>query len=92
VNQIGPNVKKLIFHKMSQEAIPKGGGVADGLKFLMDKERIQKAFRESTQWVESVILAVRSAAEPNPFKDADDETIAAEILRRVEEKANKRKP
>jgi hypothetical protein len=92
VNQIGPNVKKLIFHKMSQEAIPKGGGVADGLKFLMDKERIQKSLREAAKWIEEAILSVRSAAEPNPLKAADDETIAAEILRRIEEKAKKRKP
>jgi hypothetical protein len=81
-----PNVKKLIIHKVSMEAIPKGGGVADGLKFLTDKERISKTVHAADQWVKDVIAAVRKAGEPNPFKDATDEEIAGEILRKVDEK------
>lgn len=83
---LGPNVKRLIAHKMSLDAIPKGGGVADGLKFLLDKERIVKAAREADEWVKSCIAAVRKAAEPNPFREAPDEDIAAEILRKIEER------
>jgi hypothetical protein len=88
---IGPNVKKLIIHKMSLDAIPPGGGVADGLKFFTDKERISKTIRESDEWVKQALLAVRNAGEPNPFKNATDEDIAGEILRKIEDKRNDRK-
>jgi hypothetical protein len=80
----GPNVKKLIARKMSRDAIPDGGGFADGVKFLMDPQRVGKVAREATEWVTMAIQAVRKAAEPNPWKGADDETIAGEILQRIE--------
>ena len=90
-NPIGPNVKKLIIHKMSLDAIPSGGGVADGLKFFMDKERISKTIREADEWVKQAICIVRVAGEPNPFKTSSDEDIAGEILRKIEEKRNEEK-
>ena len=85
-----PNVKKLIIHKVSMEALPKGGGVADGIKFLSDKDRIIKAMRSAHDWVKQVIKAVRKAGEPNPFKNATDEDIAGEILKKIEENRKKR--
>ena len=83
---IGPTVKKLMILKTSREAIPKGGNYLDGFKFLSDKERLVRTMKESHQWVLQAIQVVRTAKEPNPFKTADDETIAAEILKKVEEK------
>ncbi len=80
----GPNVKRLIVHKMSVDAVPSGGGVADAVKFLSDATGIVVAARSATVWVESAILVVRQAAEPNPWRSADDETIADEILRQIE--------
>lgn len=77
----GPNVKKLIAHKMSILAIPPGGGLADGVEFLMSKERVIQAAKEATAWVEDAIAVVKSAPD-NPFKT--DEEIADEILRRIE--------
>jgi len=88
---IGTNVKKLIIHKMSLDAIPSGGGVADGLKFLTDKEKISKTLREANEWAKQAILIVKKAKEPNPFKKASDEDIAGEILRKIEEKRDARK-
>ena len=79
----GPNVKKLIAHKMSQDRVPAGGRLLDVVKFLSDKDRILSGARKATEWVELAILAVRQAAEPNPWKTADDETIAGEILRQI---------
>ena len=76
--------KKLVIRKMALDAVPRGGSIVDGIKFLSDKERIAKAARESTLWVEGAIKSVREAAEPNPFKDSSDEEIAAEILKRIE--------
>lgn len=87
---LGPNIKKLIIHKISLSAIPPGGGFADGVKFLSDKDRIIKTMRESHSWVKQVIAAVRNAGEPNPFKNASDEDIAGEILRKIEEKRAKK--
>ena len=83
---IGPNIKKLIIHKMSLDAISPGGGVADGLKFLTDKDRISKTLREANEWVKQALFVVRNAMEPNPFKNSTDEDIAGEILRKIEDR------
>lgn len=83
---IRSNVQKLIAHKMSLDAIPKGGGFADGVKFLMDKERIVASSKAASEWVQTAIHLIRTAAEPNPWKDADDEAIAGELLRQIDEK------
>lgn len=82
----GPNVKKLIVHKMSLAAVPAAGGIGDALNFLKDPERIMSAARDATAWVEAAILAVRMAEDPNPWKTASDEAIAAEILHQIEAK------
>lgn len=81
----GPNVKKLIAHKMSIDAIPNGGGLGDGLKFLMDKQRIIAGAKAATEWVNQAISVVKTAPD-NPWGD-DDEAIAGEILRQVKERA-----
>ena len=80
----GPNVNKLIIHKMSADAVPPGGGLADSIKFLTNKEAIISGARKATEFVKLAIQAVREAAEPNEFKNADDETIAAELLKQIE--------
>ena len=79
-------MRKLIFHKMSLDAIPKGGGVADGIKFLCDRAGMVKSLHAADTWVNAAILAVRNAGEPNPFRGASDEEIAGEILIKIEEK------
>jgi len=85
---MGPNVKKLITHKMSRDAIPDGGGFADGLSFLSNPERMAKAARAATEWVEHAIAIVKTAPD-NPYGD-DDEAIAGEILRQIDERKAKR--
>jgi hypothetical protein len=86
---VGPNVKRLIAAKTSKEAIPDGGGFAYGIEFLKDKERFLKTVKESHDWVFLAIAAVRQAAEPNPWRNADDEAIAGEILRGIDERRPK---
>jgi hypothetical protein len=86
---IGPNVRRLIAHKMSLDAIPAGGGVADGLAFLTDKRKLTEGAERATKWVEGAIQLLRNAAEPNPWKEADDETIAAHLLGQIEERRHK---
>ena len=80
----GQNVKKLIVRIMARDAIPGNGGLADGLAFLRDKNRLIATVRWATTEAFAYIDAVKSARE-NPFGD-DDEAIAGEIIRRIEEK------
>ncbi|HWF06206.1 MAG TPA: hypothetical protein VHA06_21135 [Candidatus Angelobacter sp.] len=90
--RLGPNVKSLILRKMSIDAIPKGGGFADALAFLTTEGAMAAGFKAAREWTETAIRVLRLAAEPNPWKDADDETIAAEILQRIEaQRAEERK-
>jgi len=78
---MGPNEKKLIFQKMSRDAIPSGGGVADGVRFLADSNRVKKTLKAATQWVSESISAVQQS-DDNPYGD-DREAICGEILRRL---------
>lgn len=86
---VGPNMRKLAVHKMALDAVPAGGGFADAVKFLSSTNAIADSAKAATEWARLAVLAVRGAADPNPWRDADDEAIAAEILRQV---AAKRRP
>lgn len=81
----GQNVKKLIIYKMSHDAISSGGGIGDGIKFLSSPEAMLEAARTATAWVSNSLDAVRQSPEPNKWKTASDDEIAAEILSRIEE-------
>lgn len=80
---MGPNVKKLISHKMALDAVPKGGGLVDAIKFVSDAQRITASARSATEWVMTAIQAVKDAPGSTY---TDDEAIAGEILRQIEEK------
>jgi hypothetical protein len=82
---MGPNVKKLIAHKMALDAIPPGGGVADGASFLLSG-KLGESAKAAAEWVKQAIAVIKAAPD-NPYGD-DDEAIAAEILRRVGGKQN----
>lgn len=88
--KIGPNMKRFVIYRMSAEAIPPGGGFADGAKFLSSKESIMNGFYKSAEWCCAAVDAVRSAMEPNPWKTADDEAIAGELLRQIDERKAER--
>ena len=79
----GPNVKKLIIRRMSQLAVPIGGGFGDALEFLTDKHRIITVAREATAWAFEAIDAVKAAPDC-PW--TTDEEIAGEIVRRIEKR------
>ena len=80
---IGPDVRRLIAHKISLEAIPPGGGVADGANFLLSG-KLGEAGARAAKWVREAIDLVKTAPD-NSFGD-DDEAIAAELLRRIDER------
>jgi len=78
---MGPNVKKLIAHKMSLEMVPSGSGFMGAIEAIREPGRIGREAKAATDWVQMAITAVRSAPD-NLFGD-DDELIAGEILRRL---------
>jgi hypothetical protein len=80
---LGPNLKRLIGHKMAMDAIPDGGGFAEGVKFLATPGAMAAGWRDATEWVDSAILAIRQAGEPNPWKNSSEEEIAGELLRKI---------
>lgn len=82
----GPNIRKLIAHKMSLLLIPPGSSkdaMATGITGLMKPGNVSQIAREATAWVEAAVAAVK-AAPANPY--GEDEAIAAEILRQIEAK------
>ena len=81
-----PNVKKLIMRKMSFDAVPSGGGVADAITFLTQPKKIAEGWRKAEEWTRAALAAVRNAADPNPWRYASDEDIAGELLRKANER------
>jgi len=84
----GKNVNRLIATRMSVIAIPDGTKDTrnDVIKFLSSATAISRAAREASAWVNQAIEAVRMAADPNPWRNSDDEAIAGEILRLIDER------
>ena len=83
----GPNVQKLLSKFIARNAVPSGGGLADGLKFFTDPDHRRKVLQKSE---EELLLAIKliKMAPDNTF-GTDDETIAGEILHRIDEKEHK---
>jgi hypothetical protein len=87
--KMSPNVKQLVIVRMSVEAIPHGSGLEAAIRFLSSRDRLVDGAKSAMSWVEAAILAVRQAGDPNPWKNADDEAIAGELLRQIEERRKK---
>lgn len=79
----GPNMRRLAVHRMALDAVPAGGGFADAIRFMSSKDRIVSSAKAAEEWARAAVDAIRNAADPNPWRDADDEAIAGEILRGV---------
>jgi len=86
----GPEVKKLICHRMSQLMIPSGGGLLDGIRALSSPESIGNYAREATTWVEKAIATVKAA--PDNSWGNDDEAIASEINRQIDQRKREAAP
>ncbi len=76
---------------MSLDAVPPGGGLKSALDFIMTPGAMATSAKAATEWVNAAINVVRLAAEPNPWKNSDDEAIAEEILRLIEERKKQQK-
>lgn len=77
-----PAIRKLIARKVSVDAIPKGQGTAAAINFLLTPGALNKSWKEAEEWCMSAIQLIRMAPEPNPWKNATDEEIAEEIIRK----------
>lgn len=84
------NMRRLAVHAMSVAAVPAGGGFADAIKFLTNKTVLVESARQADKFARDAVAAVRAASDPNPWRDADDEAIAGEILRRIDERKRSR--
>lgn len=80
------NVQRLVFHKISIDAIPAGGGFADGIAFFTDPDKRRRITADAQEWVTQAIKIIRDAKEPNPWSESSDEAIAGELLRRIDER------
>ena len=78
------SVQRLVIRKMSHEAIPDGGGLQDGIAFLLNQDAMNEGYRRAYKWVQEAIDAVKSAPD-NPYGD-NDEAIADAILAKLDEK------
>jgi len=68
--KLSENVRKLIAHKMAADAIPAGGGIADGVAYLTQPGLGTRA-AEAAQWVKRAIQIIRAA--PDSAFESDDE-------------------
>ncbi len=84
----GPNVRRLLCHFIAIEAIPSGckNGLASGIAFLVGSKSKASAdaMRRAREQCASALAMVKRA-RGNPFGN-DEEAIASEILRRVDER------
>ena len=83
---IGPNVKRLVIHKMSLLAIPIGSGERSlglGVQAMMNAPQL---FREAHEWVVNAIALVKAAPDCAYMTDEDDEEIAGVLLKGIEER------
>jgi len=81
------NVAKLTIKRLSVLAVPRGGGIADGIKFFRDEEHRKKLVLEAEAWTKEAIKVFKTAVD-NPFGD-DDEAIAGYILDKIQGRSKK---
>ena len=79
---LGPNAKRLLILFMSREAVPPGGGIADGARFFLDAEHRKAVSDKAWDNMNTAINAVKSTTD-NPYGD-DEEAIAGAILQAVD--------
>jgi hypothetical protein len=87
MSNYGPNVTKLIMKFVTREAIPPGGGLADGIEFFTNPEKRKKVLTAAEVYAVEAIRVIKTAPD-NPYGD-DDEAIAGMILEKIAQKDGK---
>jgi len=86
----GPNMTRLIASFIPINAIPRGGGLKDGIKFFSDPVYRQSVMDKSEADALESIRVIHSAID-DPYKDYDDEVIAGILLDKIQERKNKQR-
>lgn len=79
------NIRRLIVARAVELLTPRGGRLADLHTGLLVPSRISSAAREAAEWVKGEFAAAK--ATPGNHRGDDDEAIAGEILRRLQQRA-----
>jgi hypothetical protein len=85
----GPNMTKLITKFIPRNAVPRGGGFADGAKFFTDKDYRKTVLDKSEADALEAIRVIHTATD-DPYKDYDEEIIARIILDEIEKREAKK--
>lgn len=83
----GPYFMELVFRKVALDAIPSGGGLASGIEFLKDSERMKSTLLSAFEFVEMIIQQVQDTPD-NPYGN-EEEKIAKAILDEIAIKESK---
>lgn len=84
--KLGPQMTRFVVSRMSVDALNgTGRGIVAVVEFLQKPGSLADSARRSLEWCDQAIHSLRGAQEPNPFKTADEETIAAEVNRKLHE-------
>ena len=84
------NMMKLAIRFAAQHAIPEGGNVVEGVRWLADDRRRTEDIKMGQTIAKQSVDAIRNAREPNPYATWDDEAIAELILEQIDSLASKR--
>lgn len=88
-DELGPNTRKLLSMYIASEAILKGGGFADGIKFIQDD--VTRALKIATA-KDKMMQAINAIREFDDYKTWDDEKIAGLLVEKIEERKHGRSP
>jgi hypothetical protein len=80
---IGPNLKKLMIHFMAADAVPAGGGLQSAVDLIMPPNGLRDSAMRSLAKALAAIDAMRAA--PDNTWGSDEEAIAGEFVKRIEE-------
>ena len=81
-----PSVRRLAFKFAAKKAVPDGGGLMDGVRWIKSGE-MQDDLNESFRLTFEAIDAIK-AAKDNTY-GTDDESIAAAILAEIDKRGQK---
>jgi hypothetical protein len=85
----GPKFMEVVCYKVARDAIPEGGGLADGVALFAEPNRLQQHMKSAIAWVEEAIRVMRTAPD-NPWGD-DEEILAGAILDEIERRGEGRR-
>ena len=88
---LGPNIKKLIGHKVALQMIPPGTAnpIIAGFKAIMTPGLLSKHIEEAITWIQATFEVIKTAPD-NPYGD-DDEAIAGKLVHDIEERKRQQK-